>query len=844
MFDGTLGVYPHKKVHIDIEEVPRIHLKTFKKELDHLVAIGVLKRQHESEWALPTFITPKKDGRVRWVSNLRALNKVVKRKVYPLPIITDILHKWAGYEFFTKLDISMQYYTFELDEESQDLCTIITPFGKYKYMRLPMGLKCSPDIAQATMENILGDIEDADVYIEDVGAFSTEWDKHVELLRVILRILCKNGFTINPLKCEWAVKETDWLGYWLTPRGLKPWRKKIDAVLHMDRPGTATELRRFIGCVNYYRGMWPRRAHILKPLTDQAGLKKGSKLEWTNDMQTAFDKMRLLLAADALAAYPDHNKRFDIYTDSSDFQLSACIVQDGRPVAYFGRKLTGAQQNYITMEKEMLSIVATLEEFRGMLLGAEIHVHTDHKNLTFNKMIKTQRVLRWRTKIEEFSPFIHYIQGEKNILADNLSRLARLDTPATLAEGKKLVGPAEVTDDKTEDEDEAFFLEQEFSGLYDDSIWECIECYLNLPETDHPENNPLSYAYIREKQQADQNLLALVTKFPNNYIYLNSEWFHQVLGHPGQTRMQDTLMQRYHHHQLRKTIDEYKCKECQHHKLASKGYGLLPERQVRIPPWEEVAINLIGPWKIKVNGRLCEFNALTCIDSTSNLVELIRIDNKTAEHIRDKFVQSWLCRYPCPVRCVHDKGGKFIGKEFEWLLEIFSIKDVCSTSKNPQSNAICERMHQTVENVLRTLIHTNPPRKTSKARDIVDDALATAMHAMRTTVATTLGSAPGSLAFSRDMFLNVPLVADWKTIARKREQHVNENLRRANKKRRQYDYAPGQEILKKAHNPTKLGGRSLGPFTIERVHVNGTLTITLRPSVTERINIHRVLPYR
>ncbi len=107
----------------------------------------------------------------------------------------------------------MLHYTFELDEKSQDLCTIVTPFGKYKYLRLSMGLKCSPDIAQAAMENVLSGIEDADVYIDDVGSFSDNWDPHVNLIATILWRLRENDFTIYPLKCKWAVKETDWLGY-------------------------------------------------------------------------------------------------------------------------------------------------------------------------------------------------------------------------------------------------------------------------------------------------------------------------------------------------------------------------------------------------------------------------------------------------------------------------------------------------------------------------------------------------------------------------------------------------------------------------------------------------------
>jgi hypothetical protein len=151
-----------------------------------------------------------------------------------------------------------------------------------------------------------------------------------------------------------------------------------------------------------------------------------------------------------------------------------------------------------------------------MLLGANIHVFTDHKNLTFYTL-KTQCVLRWHMNIEEFSPMLHYIKGPHNILANNLSSFHCLVTPAQIAERKKLIEPAEVS---IEEEDKAYFLDQEYSGQYNENVWECIECYLNLPDAPHLDENPLNYAHIHELQQQDKQLLALPVKYPDNYVIL------------------------------------------------------------------------------------------------------------------------------------------------------------------------------------------------------------------------------------------------------------------------------------------------------------------------------------
>jgi hypothetical protein len=207
-----------------------------------------------------------------------------------------------------------------------------------------------------------------------------------------------------------------------------------------------------------------------------------------------------------------------------------------------------------------------------MLLGADIHVFINHKNLMFDTL-KMKYVLRWRTKIEEFTPILHYIEGPHNILADNLSRLNRLVTLAQTTEGKKLIEPAEVPN---EGGDKAYFLDQQYSGVYDEEVWEHNECYLNFPDTSHLDENSLNYAHIRELQQQatgqttacstskiSRQLCQLTTGcqhqygiicykkdpnqpnwkivMPKSMVFDTVKWFYQVMGHPGKKRLQETL---------------------------------------------------------------------------------------------------------------------------------------------------------------------------------------------------------------------------------------------------------------------------------------------------------------
>jgi hypothetical protein len=302
LFDGTLGKWNMGAYDIELRPdaspyharafpIPQAYTDTLKLEVDRLEKAGVLKKVNRSEWAAPTFIIPKKDGSVRFISDFRELNKRIKRKPFPIPKIQDMLLKLEGFKYATSLDLNMGYYHIELSPHSKRLCTIVLPWGKYEYQRLPMGLCNSPDIFQEKMSTLMQDLEYVRAYIDDLLIITSgSLDDHLDKLEVVLGKLRQAGLKVNAKKSFFAREELEYLGYWITREGIQPTTAKVKAITAIEPPKNKKQLRRFIGMVNYYRDMWGKRSETLAPLASLTS--KTAKWVWNEEHQKAFDDMK------------------------------------------------------------------------------------------------------------------------------------------------------------------------------------------------------------------------------------------------------------------------------------------------------------------------------------------------------------------------------------------------------------------------------------------------------------------------------------------------------------------------------------------------------------------------
>ena len=574
--------------------------------------------------------------------------------------------------------------------------------------------------------------------------------------------------------------------------------------------------------------------------------------------------MKAIIASDALLVYPDHNQPFDIETDASDYQLGAVIKQNGKPVVYYSRKLNSAQKNYTTIEKELLSIVETFREFRSMLLGARIRVHTDHKNLTYKlSEYTTQRVMRWRLLLEEFGPEFIYKKGADNVIADALSRVPTRSR-AEMKSDDVAIAMRYSNDVAADDVPMAECL------LLDEDLAECL---LFHPDPLDGNRHPFSFRDLRYHQQQDHDLLMLLQHNPAVYTYKNlddnlvltkrvsddpDDWriylpdailldtvryYHELTAHSqGIDRLFHTMSRHYYHPHLRRVVTDYVrgCDVCQRTKPGTLSFGLLAPRDAILAPWEEVHVDSIGNWQIKWPGRIqINFNALTCIDPVTCLVEIAPQPDKTSATAADLFANYWLARYPRPLRVVNDNGPEFKGA-FSAYLSRAGIQRKPTTAQTPTSNAIIEAVHKTIGHVLRVLVERYRPATQAKADQLFTRALAHAMYATRCAAHSSLNFfSPGALAFKRDMFLNIPILADIITLRDIRQAKIDKRLLQENSRRRPYDYKVDDEVYLQRKDHSKAKMRYTGPHRIVQVHTNNTVSIA-DGDLRTRVSIRRL----
>lgn len=413
---------------------PYIHKEEVQRQVQDMLDQNIIRPSY-SPWSSPVWIVPKKtdaSGQKKWrlVVDYRKLNEKTINDKYPIPNISEILDKLGKSMYFTTLDLASGFHQIEVHPKDVTKTAFTVENGHYEYTRMPFGLKNAPATFQRIMDGVLKELQNKIclVYMDDIIIYSTSLIEHIQNLRKVFNALKNANLKIQLDKSEFLQREVKFLGHIITEEGIRPNPDKIKAVRDYPIPKSPKEIKQFLGLLGYYRKFIKDFAKLTKPFTTK--LKKDEKIN-TNDIEyrECFENCKNMLINDPILIYPNFEKQFILTTDASNFALGAVLsqIQDNKehPVCYASRTLNNHEQNYSTIEKELLAIVWATKYFRPYLFGRLFKIQTDHKPLNWLMSLKepNSKLVRWRLRLEEFNYQIEYKPGKKNNNADTLSRI-------------------------------------------------------------------------------------------------------------------------------------------------------------------------------------------------------------------------------------------------------------------------------------------------------------------------------------------------------------------------------------------------------------------------------------
>ena len=403
-----------------------------------------------SSWCSSVLFVPKPGGKLRFCVDYRRVNAVTEVDKGPIPSQEEMIDRLQGACYFTALDLASGFYQLAISKGSRGITAFPTPLGLFQWRVMPMGLCNAPATFQRAMNDILKDHIQKGyclVYIDDIIIFSPSIELHSVQLDSVLTTLKSHNLFCQLPKCVWAQKEIKYLGHVVSGLGVLPDSDKVKVLdsWHIPPSAFSTEsedisvqerkairkeivhqCRRFLGFMNYFSRFIPKYADMASILHEQTS---DDAPAWTEKCTESWNNLKTALSSATLMYHPVFSEPFHVYPDASSRAIGGVLMQlhDGnmQPVAYCARKLIPAETRYITTEQEMLGMVYCFQKWRCYLDGTNVIVHTDHEPLTWlqTQATPSHRQARWLEYLSRFQFKITYVRGDKNVVADALSRM-------------------------------------------------------------------------------------------------------------------------------------------------------------------------------------------------------------------------------------------------------------------------------------------------------------------------------------------------------------------------------------------------------------------------------------
>ena len=721
-FSDKPGQLPNK-VHLEVDtsvppvvhpprKIPVAMLEPAREKLKEMEEAGIIVKEDEpTPWVSSMLVidktkvndkrkdTPPSKDDVRICIDPRDLNKALKRPHYPMVTVEEVANRLAGAKSFTSLDACSGYWQLPVDDESSKLLTFNTPWGRYRFTRLPFGISPAPELYQREMDRLFAGVP-VEIIVDDFLVHGKDQSEVDEKMRRVLDRSREVGLKFNPKKVKLRVPEVSYVGHLFSAEGLKPDPEKIRAINDMPPPVDKEGVLRILGTVNYLDKFIEHKADIQEPISQLT--QKDAAFVWKKTQQEAFNHLKSVITSAPALAYFDNTKETVLNVDASIKGLGAVIMQDGKPVAFGSKTLTSCERRYANIERELLAIVWGAQKFHTYVYGRRVIVETDHKPLEsiFRKPLNDAppRLQRMLLKLTKYDLDVRYVPGKQQVISDCLSRAPISDTaPAT--EPEDVIGINLIEDLGFESSTLKRFKE---TSSNDETSRVVMEYVLKGWPSEKEQVDELAREYwsFKEELSVEDGLL-----FKSDRIVvprsLRAEVLDEIHGaHMGESKSlsfaRDYVFWPSMTAQIKDRVSS--CSICNAFRNRQQRESLHPHD---IPglPWQVVGTDLFD-----YAGQ----TYLLVTDFYSKYFEIELLRQNTARCVINN-LKKIFARFGVPDEVVSDNGSQYSNTrnlfstthEFKQFAEEWGFRHTTSSPEYPQSNGAAERAVQTAKRIFK-----------------------------------------------------------------------------------------------------------------------------------------------